>query len=207
MSSRNAILKRVRAAIEETPAWEEVPRDYRRQGELSREECLLQFEDRLEDYNAKILRCGSSEIAATVARAMGERGKESLVVPPGLPREWQPASVSLIEDTNLSNDFLDRCEGTLTACTAAISFTGSIVLTHSQREGRRAITLIPDYHLCVVHESQLYETVPEALEALRPHVRRPITTIAGPSATADIEMMRVKGVHGPRTLDVILVCD
>jgi L-lactate dehydrogenase complex protein LldG len=105
----------------------------------------------------------------------------------------------------MSHAELDRCDGVITGCTAAVALTGSLLLTHGEREGRRAISLIPDYHLCVVFTSQIVETVPEGLRRLGAFNRRPITTIAGSSATADIEMIRVKGVHGPRTLDVILV--
>lgn len=161
---------------------------------------LDQFIERLIDYNATVYRCRESQIPQTIAEALSARNKTRIVVPPGLPGTWLPTGV---RDTGLTHFELDAMEGVLTACTAAISLTGSIILTHSETEGRRAITLIPDYHLCVVHAHQVVETVPEAIRSLPRN--RSITTIAGPSATADIEMTRVKGVHGPRTLDVVLV--
>jgi L-lactate dehydrogenase complex protein LldG len=136
---------------------------------------------------------------------METRGKRSMLIPPGFPAAWLPAGFDFIRDRSLDYDTIDRSEGALTACAAAISMTGTIILSHSEMEGRRALTLIPDYHLCVVRADQIVETVPEGIRRLRELQTRPITTISGPSATADIEMTRIKGVHGPRTLDVILV--
>jgi L-lactate dehydrogenase complex protein LldG len=128
-----------------------------------------------------------------------------MVVPPGFPREWLPHGWEFVVDDGLSHQDLDRIDGVLTTCTVAIALTGTIVLQHSPGEGRRVLTLVPDYHLCVVEAEQIVETVPEGIRrlcALNPSVA---TTISGPSATADIEMTRIRGVHGPRTLDVILV--
>jgi L-lactate dehydrogenase complex protein LldG len=136
---------------------------------------------------------------------MTVRGKRSLLIPPHLPPEWLPSDMEFIPDRDLTFAELDASEGALTACTVAISFTGTIILSHSAHEGRRALTLIPDYHLCIVRADQVVETVPEGIRKLRDFQTRPITTISGPSATADIEMTRIKGVHGPRTLDVILM--
>ena len=118
---------------------------------------------------------------------------------------WLPAGIEFVPDEDLSFDFLDRSEGVLTGCSFAIASTGTIVLGHAAGEGRRALTLIPDYHLCVVHAGQVVQTVPQAIRGAAE--RRPslLTTISGPSATADIEMTRIRGVHGPRTLDVVLV--
>jgi len=166
---------------------------------------IEQFVERLQDYNAGVYRCSEAELPPTIAHAMIVRGKNALVIPPAFPAEWLPAGKSFVRDHGLTYTELDQAEGALTGCTVAISFTASIVLTHSAHEGRRALTLIPDYHLCIVRMDQVVETVPEGIRALREFRTRPITTIAGPSATADIEMTRVKGVHGPRTLDVILV--
>ncbi len=196
MSSKQQILERVRHAIGNREAAAPIQRDYRQQAPAD----LDQFEERLRDYNAGVYRCAEPDIAATIRVAMDARNKRQLLIPPGIPpTSW------FITDTGFTHAELDEAEGVLTCCTVAISFTGSIILTHGPREGRRALTLIPDYHLCIVYAHQVVETVPEAIRALRDFRDRPITTIAGPSATADIEMIRVKGVHGPRTLDVILV--
>lgn len=199
------ILARVREAIGKRADDIPISRDYKQAGTLDREGRIAQFVSRLEDYNAGVYCCGESDLPQTVLHAMNERGKRTLVIPPGLPDEWLPANTPFIRDPGLSYADLDRSEGVLTGCTVAISLTGSIVLSHSENEGRRALTLIPDYHLCLVRTDQLVETVPEGFRRLRAVQGRPITTISGPSATADIEMTRIKGVHGPRFLDVILV--
>jgi len=201
MSARNEILKNVRRAIGEHPNAPLIQRNYIQQAPLD----LEQFVSRLEDYNAGVSHCPEEELAATIGRMMGARGKQTLVIPPALPPEWLPAGNNFVPDRNLTYEQLDASEGALTACTVAIALTGTIVLTHTAHEGRRALTLIPDYHLCIVREDQVVQTVPEGIRKLRDFRTRPITTISGPSATADIEMTRIKGVHGPRTLDVILV--
>ena len=194
MSAKQQILSRVRDAIGKREPVAPIVREYRQNLPAD----LEQFVERLVDYNATVYRCAEPEIPQTIARALSTRSKTRIVTPPGLT--WLPGG---IPDTNLSHLELDASEGVLTACTAAISLTGTIILTHGPMEGRRAITLIPDYHLCVVFAHQVFETVPQAIRSLPRN--RPITTISGPSATADIEMTRIKGVHGPRTLDVILV--
>lgn len=135
---------------------------------------------------------------------MAVRGKTALVVPGGVPRAWLPRSLGVVEDSGLSYEALDRSEGVLTACTLAIAATGTIVLRHDPAEGRRALTLVPDYHLCVVFHDQIVRTVPEAMRRLSALGPGLVTTISGPSATADIEMTRIRGVHGPRTLDVVV---
>lgn len=129
-----------------------------------------------------------------------------VAVPPGLPAHWRPAGA--VEDDGLTPRDLDALDGVLTGCTAAVAETGTIVLTHGAGEGRRALTLVPDRHVCVVRESQIVELVPEALARIAPlvaHERRPVTLVSGPSATSDIELSRVEGVHGPRTLVVLVV--
>jgi L-lactate dehydrogenase complex protein LldG len=129
-----------------------------------------------------------------------ERGVSTLVIPPDVP--WRPSGVQLVEDHGLSARELDRVDGALTGCTTAIAETGTIVLSGGEHDGRRALTLVPDLHICVVRESQICELLPEALARIDP--RRPITFISGPSATSDIELSRVEGVHGPRTLIVLV---
>jgi L-lactate dehydrogenase complex protein LldG len=133
------------------------------------------------------------------------RAGRRIFIPGDLPPEWLPASVEFVRDLDASYTELDHSDGVLTGCTLAIALTGTIVLRHAAGEGRRALTLVPDYHLCVVRADQVVETVPEGIRALRSLAPTLVTTISGPSATADIEMTRVRGVHGPRTLEVVLV--
>jgi L-lactate dehydrogenase complex protein LldG len=204
MNAKNEILRDIRAAkaqIKVAPA----PRGYRQTLHLSTEHRLELFTDRLNDYNATVYTCVESDIPRTIAKALEARGKQSLIIPPAFPAEQLPAGFRFIPDDALDYQILDTSEGALTACTAAIAFTGTIILSHGPHEGRRAISLIPDYHLCIVRAAQLVDTVPQGIRALARFQTHPLTTISGPSATADIEMIRVKGVHGPRTLDVIIV--
>jgi len=136
---------------------------------------------------------------------MTERGKTWLLRAEGLPAVWLPSSYRFQVVNGMPFEEFDRAEGVITGCVAAIALTGTLVLRHGPHDSRRALTLIPDYHLCVVCAEQVVETVPEGFERLRGMETLPLTTVSGPSATADIEMTRVKGVHGPRFLDVILV--
>lgn len=204
-AAKAAILDRVRAAIgarREDPA---IPREYRQSPSMPDAARIELLADRLHDYNAGVFYCAESDIAGAIAEALSARGKRRLGVPAGFPAAWLPEGFDFVRDEGLSHAEIDGCDGAVTSCEVAIAITGSIVLSHSAAAGRRALTLIPDYHLCIVRADQVVETVPEAIRALRGCRTRPITTIAGPSATADIEMTRVKGVHGPRTLDVIIV--
>ncbi len=116
-----------------------------------------------------------------------------------------PDGFTFVQDENHSYDAMEACDGVLTGCSLAIASTGTLALCHQPGQGRRALTLIPDYHLCVVQASSVVETVPEAMQLLEPCKESPITLISGPSATADIEMTRIQGVHGPRILDVLLL--
>jgi L-lactate dehydrogenase complex protein LldG len=197
--AKQQILTRVREAIGKREPAASITREYRQAAPAN----LEQFVERLIDYNATVYRCTESTIPETIAEALAARNKKSILIPPGFPTQWLPTGIEFIRDAGLTHTELDAMQAVLTACTTAISITGTIILTHSETEGRRAITLIPDYHLCIVFATQVVETVPEGIRSLPRN--RPITTISGPSATADIEMTRIKGVHGPRTLDVILV--
>ena len=203
-TARQDILARVKESIGRRGPAQPIARQYRQTGTLSEGERIELFASRLEDYNARVYRCDEGGIAATVAEALTARGKTGMLIAPGLPADWIPNGFVFSRDNQLEYREIDSMDGALTGATAAIAMTGSIILTHSETEGRRALTLIPDYHLCVVKTSQLLETVPEGLRILGARRTCPVTTIAGPSATADIEMIRVKGVHGPRTLDVII---
>jgi L-lactate dehydrogenase complex protein LldG len=207
--AREEVLRTVRAALDDSqsPAseYELIERKYVSSGTLDLPNRVSLFVDRLHDYGAVVHRCTVDRIQATVRHAMDSRGKRGLIVPHGLPAVWLPEDFAFVPDDALSYEALDRSEGVLTGCAVAIAATGTIVLCHSASEGRRALSLVPDYHLCVVYEDQVVETVPEGIRKLCPHQSDPITTISGPSATSDIEMTRVKGVHGPRVLDVVLV--
>jgi L-lactate dehydrogenase complex protein LldG len=176
-----------------------VPRAYRRSGDLDQATRLDLLVDRLLDYKAAVRRCSPTQLVDTLFDALSARGTASVVVPPGL--SWQlPGAVV---DEGLTAADVDEVDGVVTACAVAVAETGTIVLDSSPDQGRRMITLVPDYHLCVVRADQVVQTVPEAVARLDPD--RPLTWISGPSATSDIELNRVEGVHGPRTLEVVLV--
>jgi L-lactate dehydrogenase complex protein LldG len=211
-SARQEILGRVRKSLGDVSAdraenYVEVARGYVQSGTLDAESKLALFEDRLRDYDAVVYRCSKVTLRQTIAGALKHRGKLQMLVPEGIDAECLPTDlVEFVRDRGLSYEQLDRSQGVLTMCATAIALSGTIILRHSARDGRRALTLIPDYHLCIVNASQVVETVSEGIRALG-NPTEPITTISGPSATSDIEMTRIKGVHGPRTLDVIVVVD
>jgi L-lactate dehydrogenase complex protein LldG len=210
MSVRDEILGRVRTALAAPRAdaasiaaeLAAIPREYQSTSSLSVEERIELLSDRLRDYDANVHRCAQAETAATIAQILEARGKRSLIAPPGFPAEWLP---SRFRDEGLTYRDLDESEGAITDCALAIAVTGTLVLRHSVDGGRRALSLVPDYLLVIVRSGQIVETVPEAIRALSAYSTDALTTISGPSATADIEMIRIKGVHGPRTLEVILV--
>jgi L-lactate dehydrogenase complex protein LldG len=181
----------------------EVPRRYRLRADASAGDLLDLLAGRLADYRAVVRRATPDRLAATIAEALVERGARRVVVPPGLDLPALPADVQAVADAAFTARELDGFDGAITAAAVAIAETGTIVLDGSPDQGRRAITLVPDYHLCIVRADQVVALVPEAIARLRPD--RPLTWISGPSATSDIELERVEGVHGPRTLDVILV--
>jgi L-lactate dehydrogenase complex protein LldG len=200
-------LGRVRAALAGAAPPPPVIRDYR----TSTGEGLEVFLDRLQNYDATVLCSSADQLAATVRDRLAERQVRRLVVPAGIPDEWlsagaqgKPLGVEVLsDDPPLSNSALDGSDGVITTCALAIAGTGTIVLDGSAGMGRRALSLVPDYHLCVVRTEQLVSSFPEAIARLDP--LRPLTFISGPSATVDIEMVRVSGVHGPRQLDVLVV--
>jgi len=215
-AGRDEILKRIRAALRDVPSNERpedvpVPREYRRVGDEPREEVIASFAERVVEYRATVHRISHGELPAAIAEACTRRGVQRLAVPPGLPDDWLPGEVEILRDdpeAPLSNEQLDGSDGVLTGCALGIARTGTIVLDGGALQGRRALTLLPDYHLCVVREDQIVDLVPEGIARLGDTVRetgRPITFVSGPSATSDIELNRVEGVHGPRTLDVLVV--
>jgi L-lactate dehydrogenase complex protein LldG len=164
--------------------------------------------ERLTDYRATVHRVAPDGIAdgvAAVVAAIGEVAsrRPAIVVPPGLPPDWLPPSVDPVLDDGLAVERLDAVDGVLTAAAVAVAETGTIVLDGSAGQGRRVITLLPDLHVCVLRPDQVVGTVPDAIARLAP--TRPLTWISGPSATSDIELSRVEGVHGPRNLHVLLI--
>ena len=195
MSARDEILAGVRRALADADRTElDVPRGYRSTGPAD----VDVFAERVADYRAEVVRCAAGEVEARIADALPPHAQ--VVVPDGLP--WQvPGAV--IDDGNLTPADLDALDAVVTGATVGIASTGTIVLSHGPGEGRRALTLVPDMHVCVVRADQVVADVPDAVALLDP--ARPTTWISGPSATSDIELDRVEGVHGPRTLHVIVV--
>ena len=206
MTARDEMLARIRTAAapatSAAAAGESV--SYRERGELATAALLDLFADRLTDYRAAVRRATEATLTATIAAALADRGARRLVVPPGLDLplpDWAEVRI----DDGLTAAELDSLDGVITRAAVAIAETGTIVLDGSPGQGRRAISLVPDYHLCVVEAAQVVELVPTAVSRLAGGAARPLTWISGPSATSDIELQRVEGVHGPRTLEVILV--
>ena len=215
MAAREDVLSRVRTALAGGAPAGPAPRDYRAHGEHppGAPELLDLLCDRLVDYKAGVRRTDAAGVPATVAAALADglarrdlTGEAfTLVVPPGLDPSWtaaQPGTV-LVDDGALTAQQLDELHAVVTACTVAVAETGTIVLDGSPDQGRRALSLVPDLHVLVVRADQVVATVPEAVARLTP--TRPLTWISGPSATSDIELVRVEGVHGPRALEVVLV--
>lgn len=195
MSARDAVLGSVRRAVAGArPPDHPVPRNYR--SAALEDDPIELFAHRVADYRAKVVRCTAADVEETIK---SEAAGLPLVAPPGL--SWQVDGITL--DAGLTATELDGFAGVVTTATLGIAITGTIVLDHGPGQGRRALTLIPDLHICIVQTDQIVPTVPEAIALLDPS--RPQTWISGPSATSDIELSRVEGVHGPRTLVVILV--
>jgi L-lactate dehydrogenase complex protein LldG len=211
MSGKDAILADVRAALRNTSAPEPSAPAYRRHGERDAAAVVACFLDRLHDYNVHVTRLESeADIAAAVAARLCANGADAYVVPDDLPAAWRPDGVTAVVDpfdAALSHATLNETPSALTACALAIAETGTIILDGDRGQGRRALTLLVDHHICVVFARQLVDSVPDAITTLAQAARagRPITFFSGPSATADIEFDRVVGVHGPRRLDVLFV--
>jgi L-lactate dehydrogenase complex protein LldG len=206
-AARDEVMRRIRDALGPAPAAPaEVPRAYRHAGEPVDFDPVERFCEVVADYDATVHRVRAGDLEEALARACRERGAVRIAAPVDLP--WRVDGVELVaDDPALSARDLDAIDGVLSGCAAAIAQTGTIVLDGAGTSGRRALTLVPDLHLCVVHESQVVPAVPDAIAAVAAAVQdgRPVTFVSGPSATADIELNRVQGVHGPRTLDVFVV--
>jgi L-lactate dehydrogenase complex protein LldG len=210
-SAREEILQRIRAAMPHASAASAaeshvaLPREYVRRGALSREECLALLIDRLRDYEADVIEvAGTAELSQAIEAALVRRGETRVLAAVEFPGEWLPDSVQVVRDEALTLEQLDGERVVVTTSEAAVASTGTIVLVHAGAQGRRAITLLPDHHLCLVRRASVRETLPEVWTMIAPSSTLPLTTVSGPSATSDIEMTRVRGVHGPRFLTVIL---
>ena len=232
VDSRERVLDRIRAAtrisaattMQPADAYEALPRGYVRHGTLTVRARQERFIERLREYDAEVVECATEELAATIAAQLAASGRRKFVAPAGLPAVWLAEGFDWKIDCGLAASDVEQCEGVVTACFCGVAESGTMVLHHSETEGRRVITLLPDWHLCVVRASQIVETLPEYFDKCREQgteetrdqgaekrneteLPRLVTWISGPSATADIEMTRIKGVHGPRFLHVVVVND
>jgi L-lactate dehydrogenase complex protein LldG len=210
MNARADIMARIQAALGPAPAVPDVPRAYHRAGSgppRGGPEVVARFCERAAEYQASVRRVAAGGLEDAVVAACRERGARRLAVPSGAPRHL-PGLELLVDDPPISAHGLDQVDGVLTGCALAIADTGTIVLDGGERSGRRALSLVPDFHVFLVEADRIHASVPDAIAALAPAAAegRPITLVSGPSATSDIELERVEGVHGPRTL-VILVLE
>jgi L-lactate dehydrogenase complex protein LldG len=212
MSSRQRILERMRSATRTTAsaqlgqAYAALSRDYIRHGGLTREACVARMIERLRGYDAKVIEAAPEQLLDAIRAQLESSGKRIFVAPQGLPSEWLIPGFDWKIDHGLTTAEVEASEGVVTAAFCGIADSGTIALHHSPAEGRRLLTLLPDWHLCILRASQVVETLPDYFDRC-PKVPALATYISGPSATADIEMTRIKGVHGPRFLQVILLHD
>jgi L-lactate dehydrogenase complex protein LldG len=208
--AREAVLARVRAALGPAAEVPEVPRAYRQAGALGADGesgAVDRFCERVADYRATVKRVSGGELPRALMAACAQREARRIAVPAQAP-PWKVDGIELVrDDPQLSPRQLDALDGVLSGCALAIAETGTIVLDGVGASGRRALTLVPDYHLCIVRSDDIVPAVPDGMAALARVAAegRPITFISGPSATSDIELDRVEGVHGPRTLDIFVV--
>lgn len=207
MSAKEEILGRIRSALSDAPVAEETPREYRTSSQMPEEELIELLVDRLLDYKAGVEVIETAQIPEFVALKL--KNANSVVYPHGLDQQWLsnlPQGVAQLADApgaRLTVAELDATSAVVTSSRVSIAESGTIVLDGEPDQGRRAISLVPDHHLCIVPVSSIVQLLPEAMPRLT--ITRPLTWISGPSATSDIELERVEGVHGPRTLDVLLV--
>jgi L-lactate dehydrogenase complex protein LldG len=205
-TTKEAMLARIRAAIANAAEPAPIPYDFQMHDERERTVILTEFIDRLVDYKALVTRVDTADLAQTIADTCQQHSIQRLVVPADLPANLLPPNITVLQDDPpLTLTDLDQADGVLTGCAMAIAQTGTIILDGGATQGRRVLSLVPDQHLCVVYEEQVVGLVPEAVRQLQEQARHPITLISGPSATSDIELSRVEGVHGPRTLHVFIV--
>jgi L-lactate dehydrogenase complex protein LldG len=203
-SAREAILARIRASLVDSPAPVVAPRTYRLLGERDAPAVIELFVERVRDYDATVV--VTDDPASAVAEVLVSANARRVGVAVDLQHELRVPGVELVEDVGLDARDLDGLDGAVTTCRAACAETGTIALDGGPGQGRRALSLVPDLHICVVRAESIVETVPELIAALEPSARegRPIVLVSGPSATSDIELTRVEGVHGPRRLVVVV---
>jgi L-lactate dehydrogenase complex protein LldG len=212
-SDRDQVLGDVRLALQ---AGHRAPADsasaavapaWRQAGRLAREDVIALLTERAEEYGAVVRFTSSTGLAETLAAELAAAGVRRVVIPADIPSSWRVGGVEWLEDHGLGAGELDAVDGVVTGCAVAIAQTATIVLDGAERQGRRALTLVPDFHLCVVGVDQVVELVPEGVARLRDEARhmRPLTFVSGPSATSDIELRRVEGVHGPRRMTLVIV--
>ncbi len=202
-AAKAAVLRRIHAALGESRhAAVTIPRDYNR-NRLDGAANVARFAETVDEYRARVLQIAETDIAVTIATLLAPDAR--VVVPSDLPPAWVDGFDVLVDDPAepLPVTSLDEADAVVTGCAVGIAATGTIVLDGGTAQGRRALTLVPDHHICVVRAGQVVDTVPQGFAALDPS--RPLTFISGPSATSDIELDRVEGVHGPRSLDVLIV--
>ena len=211
MTAREVVLSRIAVGLSDVPADESpedvvVVRNYLRALDV---DVVERFVQRISEYQTTVRRVSAADVPDAVAEQLGSRDVRRIAVPSDLPDEWRPSEAEVVTGARDARA-LDDVDGALTGCALAIAETGTIVLDGGARQGRRALSLVPDYHLCLVEERQIVGTVPEAMSQIAPALRRmlrPVTFVSGPSATSDIELSRVEGVHGPRTLDVLVISE
>lgn len=204
----SAIRAANRGAADPTRAeaeYAQISRTYVQHGERSADEVIELLTERLIDYNAHVVPCTVDQIPAAIQDALQQQHASRVLIPEDFPRNLLPDGIAITPDTNLQPADLDRLDATVTLSTLAIAETGTLVLQGLAGQGRRAATLVPDVHVCILRSDDVVQTVPEAFERLAATATHPLTFVSGPSATADIEMTRIKGVHGPRQLYILLI--
>ncbi|MFT8394852.1 LutC/YkgG family protein [Propionibacterium sp.] len=218
MDAKQEILARIRRAtadiVEKDPE-KDTPIHWTYGGGIAMDDVVGTFQQKVEDYSATVVRVSSAEVPQAVVDGLKATGAEStVVVPVGLDKSWVTAIegaglTARADEPQLTKTELDNTDAVVTAAAVGVADTGTIVLDHEPDQGRRALSLVPDRHVCVIRADQVVSDVPEAVQIVKSavHEGRPLTWISGGSATSDIELSRVDGVHGPRKLYVILVQD
>ena len=217
-SSKKVILQRIETALTRSTDVksdsddENLPRNYNQKGTLDGKEQTQLFIDRVNEYKAKVEEINESSIGKKISDLCADAGIETLIIPPGLNEQWLTKisrDITLLnDDPQLTKEDLNSSDAVITSCFLGVAQTGTIILDAGPGQGRRALTLLPDFHICIINESQIVGIFPEAIRQLNETVKttgRPVTMISGPSATSDIELNRVEGVHGPRRLFVFVI--